>query len=1169
MSKPPTHRTFQSYDQKVKDLDDPQGMFLPKLSIHLWCFDEFNESCLVRIEDYYYSFYVQIPDILYDVDKLHVYIDKLCWYLAPNRYHDNNYMYSSCGCEDRKPFYYYTNGTRPHLLFKFSSVKAMRFASKRIREGVNMGRGEDPISCAVLEEEVHNINPCLKFHTECGIAPGEWFTFGNDETGVANFLELEDEYKLSNVDEYIVPYKALRKLDDGKMRISRPMTLSYDIETYSDIDTAFPNAMNDEDACYMIGCTFERLGLPDTRKKLCLYIGETPNILTNDTSVNTSGFLPCKTEKELLLKFFELIKEYNAILIIGYNIGNFDNDYISNRCYNTNARPITPTLYKQNHKPRFIVARSEQVNVGTKGCNLFTIGGRISIDVYTYMLRVYPSLTKHSLEFVSQHFIDEGKNDMPYKEMFKIYRESRIVQLTEEYALGSMKLSTLSEIESEWAQMPSVPPEGKAHIRKRYIDVIRYAEQDTVLPLKLMNKLDIWTAQIEMSKLMIVSLETLLTQGEQVRSYSQLYNMLHTAGFVLEFLMFKGMQCNGGYVGEPLAGKNFDEFAFDFASLYPSLMQEYNISYDTLVKDEDLKSGLVSWDDVNRHDYTQEECVMPPGQELPKKHTALWKANTKIVHYTRYLVKPEVHEGQLPILMRSLLTQRKSRRAQGKEYMKKHAALAIYPVGHPDHDNAINTLGDEYLLYASIFEAQQLSMKVSMNAVYGTLKVNYGAKISFPYIAQLITAKGRQAILLCNDYLSYRLYDLMATVPASDVPDVLHKYKLDDKSTYDTRPIPTFAEIKNKDERTAARTGYVNTQKYTIDNKGGIIVYNDTDSVYCRFPWINREDIQGFGDFVQKTFKNIFTKVLVLEFEQAFYVIVHIMKKMYTAVIMDTKTCEPLTDPKTKKWMTYTRGLCIVKRDCARIQRDMLSDVSYNIMSGFDSLSTLEIIFNYIMRIINRDVTVEDVSNMVTMGEEYALESYPMNVFKDSLSERGKNIRGGEKVEFCMCQHATNSRKLLSKGLRDDSIRLGRVYWLTSEIAAGESTSLDYFLILDKISSRIDDFFSNVFGSEKALQDIYISRNRGKTDITMTTPCAFFSTLVYNLEEDFSQCVIHKAIEGKLSSNAKATEVNKLIAASVAAMSDEDVLSLTQNFSHETVSAKVSNRMCEVINELY
>jgi hypothetical protein len=338
--------------------------------------------------------------------------------------------------------------------------------------------------------------------------------------------------------------------------------------------------------------------------------------------------------------------------------------------------------------------------------------------------------------------------------------------------------------------------------------------------------------------------------------------------------------------------------------------------------------------------------------------------------------------------------------------------------------------------------------------------------------------------------------------------------------------------------------------------------------VYCRFPWLEREDIQIFGDFVQKTFKNIFKKVLVLEFEQAFYVIVHIMKKMYTAIVMNTKTCEPLTDPKTKRWVTYTRGLCIVKRDCARIQRNMLSDVSYNIMSGFDSLSTLHIVFGYIMRILNRNITIEDMSNMVTMGDEYASENYPMNKFKDQLSERGKNIRGGEKVEFCMCQHPANSRKLLSKGLRNSDIKLGNVYWLTSEIAAKESTELDYFLFLDKISSRIDDFFINVFGHERRLKDITINRNRSKLDIDMTTPCLFFSTLVYNLEEDYSQCIMRKVVERDLPITAKPSAIKKRIAEVVVDMSDDDMLELTQNYSYEIVAETITERMMEVIDTL-
>ena len=104
--------------------------------------------------------------------------------------------------------------------------------------------------------------------------------------------------------------------------------------------------------------------------------------------------------------------------------------------------------------------------------------------------------------------------------------------------------------------------------------------------------------------------------------------------------------------------------------------------------------------------------------------------------------------------------------------------------------------------------------------------------------------------------------------------------------------------------------------------------------------WDFADEIMGtfgkaFGEFLSEAFKShIFGDHLILEFEQALYVAIHLMKKMYTAIVMDPKTGKPEMDPKSGRWVTYTKGLCSAKRDGSKIQRDILTDIKLSRMTG-------------------------------------------------------------------------------------------------------------------------------------------------------------------------------------------------------------------------------------------
>jgi DNA polymerase I len=86
--------------------------------------------------------------------------------------------------------------------------------------------------------------------------------------------------------------------------------------------------------------------------------------------------------------------------------------------------------------------------------------------------------------------------------------------------------------------------------------------------------------------------------------------ILHKGGTTTE-AMIKGKKYQGAIVRDPVPGIHFEVTVVDFASLYPSAIRNWNLSYDTLLcKHEDCKTNLIPgtthWVCTHRHGMTSE-----------------------------------------------------------------------------------------------------------------------------------------------------------------------------------------------------------------------------------------------------------------------------------------------------------------------------------------------------------------------------------------------------------------------------------------------------------------------------------------------------------------------------------------------------------------------------------
>ena len=192
------------------------------------------------------------------------------------------------------------------------------------------------------------------------------------------------------------------EIPDDRLEVPELLTFSIDIEVIRKI--GFPNAMVAEDPVVSIS----------------IMNSLTKNIITfGDKPWNGKGeYVYCRSEAELLRKFFDYMYEYQPDVITGWNVWGFDLPYLINRSKNIFGEDTN--IYKLMSPIRIVrtwKARNEdEINIDIAGVHILDY-----LDVYKW----YGSkLEKYKLDYVSYHELGEGKIDYSeHKDLRELYHK--------------------------------------------------------------------------------------------------------------------------------------------------------------------------------------------------------------------------------------------------------------------------------------------------------------------------------------------------------------------------------------------------------------------------------------------------------------------------------------------------------------------------------------------------------------------------------------------------------------------------------------------------------------------------------------------------------------------------------------------------------------------------
>ena len=331
----------------------------------------------------------------------------------------------------------------------------------------------------------------------------------------------KEVYGDMDIDEDVILFKMEEKPVDTGKTLTRNKILSFDIEVYN--AEGMPNAESDPIIMMSLSGNYGFDRVLSTKKSEKSYV-ET-----------------LETEKDMLKRFVEIIKEENPDLLVGYNSDNFDLPYIKKRA---DVLKVKLKLGIDNSSIRFMKRGFNNAGV---------IKGRVHVDLYL-LIRQYMRLERYTLERVYEELFDEEKIDVPGDKIYQYWDSDD----------------------------------------ERLEELFDYSMDDAISTTKIGDKITPLT--IAQSRLVGQPLFDIarMTTGQMIEWYLMLKayeknNIVPNKPSNNEYNERRMAKRNeGGYVKEPEKGL-FEHIAYlDFKSLYPTIIIAQNISPDTITDGEGL-----------------------------------------------------------------------------------------------------------------------------------------------------------------------------------------------------------------------------------------------------------------------------------------------------------------------------------------------------------------------------------------------------------------------------------------------------------------------------------------------------------------------------------------------------------------------------------------------------
>lgn len=689
-------------DDDDDDADGENGdIYINKYKFQIFGRNRQGESVIVTVNDYTPFYFIQIPD-KWGSTHLKLLLNGLKSKLPKEL--AETLMVDKCKIVKRKVFNGFTNGEEfKFVRLVFMNSSAIKYSRKIFsREQVRF-EGLQPHTYQVYES---SLDPILQFMQIRDVKPCGWIRAVNCrpnplQTCAADINVVCSFNNIGSIQENMIA---------GFVRES------YDIECICQCDDeGFPNFRRRKDEIIQIGSTFRRY--PDKNSYIKYIVTQKKCAPVDDPLIKV---IEAENEKDLLLKYRDIVNYENPDIRYGYNSHGFDDVYIYERA---KLLKIDKEFLRMGRN-RFFGSWFQEKKLSSSGLGqnilkFIESNGRVSIDIMKVIQRDH-NLPNYKLDFVAEHFLEQNKNDLDHLKLFANYIEGKPEQIRE---------------------------------------IAEYCVQDCELLHNLVDFLNILPNNMAMSNVSIVPLTYIFMRGQGIKIFSLVSDQCRKHGILIREIDNEGASeaFEGAYVYEPREAAIFYEpvGVMDFNSLYPSIMIAHNLSQDSIVLDP--KYDNLPGVKYNTYQYRNPETGV-----------------VKSAKFVDHLANPEF-TGILSVILRYLLDERAATREQIKvignaiKKIKEGANTEKVIEVLMSNERVPNTIRinevrelldnkkvDEVIAIMEskikILDSFQLAFKITANSIYGQCGSPF-SKIRCKAISACVTAQGKNYLKLSEEHV--------------------------------------------------------------------------------------------------------------------------------------------------------------------------------------------------------------------------------------------------------------------------------------------------------------------------------------------------------------------------------------------------------------------------------
>lgn len=425
----------------------------------------------------------------------------------------------------------------------------------------------------------------------------------------------------------------------------------------------------------------------------------TEEMKTDEFDPSTTTVYSFLDEFDMLAAFSEYIRTYDADVITGFNVLNFDNVYLLHRiqalcgceigskcCECEEARTFSRIKKPTTLKKKYTHTKQRG---GQESWDAW-IEGRDWMDVYRVVMTDH-KLRSYKLDNVCSELLGTKKIHIAYDDIPK-YQQT---------------------------------PEGREFLAQ-------YCVKDAWLPCQIIVKRCKLVNALQMSQVTGVPLTDILHRGQQIRTLLLMLQFVkarcrkdpeHPRWYLPDESAKKPPPIDGfegAVVIRPLPGfYQTPVVTLDFASLYPSIMRAYNMCFSTLVPNlAEARRRNLTWTEETHNIKDPEDPNYP---EVRPVRSFDYPEGGKFEYVTREtdvsFVTSKKRVGILPEILEQLLSERKRVKKLRKKFSEKSMDYAV-------------------------LDGRQLALKVCANSVYGFTGAGMGY-LGEKRIASSVTRVGR------------------------------------------------------------------------------------------------------------------------------------------------------------------------------------------------------------------------------------------------------------------------------------------------------------------------------------------------------------------------------------------------------------------------------------------